>query len=354
MKPSFRLTLTTLSLLALLHPYSVRAQQLPDSSPSPSPASAETRAASDERSELDVLRDQMLDLQQQRASLSLRYTDLSPKMQVLDSKIKLLNDRLDQIKTYNFVKDQGRFTKLNQEIADHQARLKENLPPTPQHQILPIEDRIKALESVVVWEQYNISTPRAGLFQFNGGHPLDLIRAASDRFHLPWLGIVTIPATQDQVHVPPFTVYITHPNTILLTYNWMAESDPSLGKWNWQNDAENPDLIIFEAPRASSSPTPAEEMKVRAFSVAWGDPEKWGNLKSEIDIAKSQALDFMRQRGEIASAQALDGTITGINENTKVMVVIGSQTYIDMVASIVSAYQENSATQVQRVLGPHP
>jgi hypothetical protein len=74
---------------------------------------------------------------------------------------------------------------------------------------------------------------------------LDLIAAASERFHLPWLGIVTLPGAQSSIQVPAFTLFVQQPEDILKMYDWLAKSDPSLGEWEWQGNAAHPDVLML-------------------------------------------------------------------------------------------------------------
>jgi hypothetical protein len=349
MKKSSTLTLGILSTVVLLLSNAACGwSQQQETTASGQPTVDQSRAEDEARDAAEMKKGMLAVLHAQRQQLLLTKSAQSPEVEALDARIQEVEIELSNLNEAKATAEQAKVNKLNQEIADLQARKAEKAKPNPEDRILPIDERIKALQAVVEWDRSNGSVPRTGLFEFGGGQPLDLIRAASERFHLPWPGIVTLPVTQDRVRVPPFTVFVRQPNDILLTYNWMAESDPSLGKWNWQNDAENPDVLIFEAPRNDPSKTPESEPKVKAFSVAGIEKEKWNSLVAEITEANAAARNFIQvqevKAGLPPDTERMDGTILGINEGTKVLVAVGPQSYIDMVESILWAFEANRET----------
>jgi len=342
-----KLTLATLFIFSflLLQPPSLPAQE-PDASPTAAPASS----TADIQSELALLRQQMADLR-------LRYAPVHPEVILLQARIDALTAALkdqdtlaqDQAAAKVTAEAQARAAKYSQEIADLQARqagMQKNPPgANPSEDIIPIQDRITALQAAADWDKSHASTPRVGLFEFNGGHPVDLIRAASDRFHLGWPGIVTLPGNQDSIRIPQFSVYVNQPSDILNMYNWLAKSDPSMGRWDCKGDPENPDLLILTAPHIDPSNPQAPEMKVKAFSVADIYDKHWPALMAAINDADRDFHSYMANYNQGPEARSMQGACAGVDESTKIFVVIGTQSYIDMVGSVISAFEANPGMQ---------
>ncbi len=241
-----------------------------------------------------------------------------------------------------------------QELADLQAREAELTKTNPNGQNPETEDvarRVKALQDVIDWTKAHGPPQQSGLFEFGGGPAWRLITAASEHFHLPWEAIASLSDPQYRVLVPRFILYVRQPEDILKTYNWLAENNPSMGKWIWKGDAANPDALIL-IPQKNPPDSPESEIKVRALSLAAIPQARWNAMEDEIETSREEAESFMR-RSENASVQPLDGTIQ-LNPGTRNLVAIGSQSYIDMVASVVAAFQAVAQAQPESAPSPTP
>jgi len=315
-------------------------------------ADGSDKEIADLQSQLDLLK-------QQRAVLQQTDSDAHPTMMALDARMKAISAMLDALQRkrddeLKRVDELAGFSKassdkLVKEIADLQGRQADSKNPNarvnPEDQLIPLDDRIKSLQAAADWEKANPGAPRTGLFAFGGGSPADFIREASSQFHLPWLGIVTLPVPDPNtvpdpniIDVPPFNVFVQQPSDILNMYNELARDDESLGVWQWEGDPGNPDSLMLDVPRARTPNRSGADMKVKAFSVAGIHSTKWDALNNAIEEAAMRAQEYMVRRHETVGG--LEG-ICRIDSDSRVLVAIGQQSYIDMVESMVSSFATN-------------
>jgi hypothetical protein len=330
------LTLAILSALALLLAPSLRAQE-PQASASPTPIATGDNSAEEQRlqAHLDDLKDQLAVL------LSTGHTELHPKVQSVQAEIAAVTQQLltlkaeDQAQT-NGPTDSTRIAILEQELADLKAH-----PDVASTVVTQV--RIDAIQAVLDWKNAHQQATLNGLFQFGGGTPVEFLLAADQRFHLAWLGIATLPKTQESIQVPPFSVYITQPTDVLNMYNWLAANNPLLGKWEWQGDGETPNALILQAPQADASSELAKELRVKAFSLAGIPKNHWDQLVEEVYSTKRGVEDYYGNPSIIdgRAPSTVQGKILGIQPDSKILAAAGTQSFIDLVDSVVAAFKAN-------------
>lgn len=344
------LTLATLPVLALLLTPSLRAQE-PQPSASPTTIATGDNSAEEQRlqAHLDDLKDQLAVL------LSTGHTELHPKVQSVQAEIAAVTQQLVTLKAEdkaqaNAPTDSTRIAMLEQELADLKAHRKS----TPWAEVVPIQNRIDDIQAVLDWKKMHQPASQNGLFQFDGGRPADLLRAADDHFHLAWLAIATLPASQDRIQVPQFSVYVTQPADVLNMYNWLADNNPSLGKWEWRGDAETPNTLILQAPQADAASEPGKELKVKAFSLAGIPKNHWDQLVEEVYTTKRGVEDYYGNPSIIdgPAPSTVQGKILGIQPDSKILAAAGTQSFIDLVDSVVAAFKANWDVEIPP--GPAP
>jgi hypothetical protein len=187
-----------------------------------------------------------------------------------------------------------------------------------------------------------------GDFNFPGGSPSDFAAKLTEVYGVDWNG-VQIPQNADNFRVPPFrkesdlddaNIYdsSSSPAAVVALYNSIANRYPGMGQWSWEGNIYKPQFIMLANAVAPAAPA----LKVKALPL--GDiPEKsWGGLEEDVRNAQDEALAAQRNITGVATA-SFDGRIL-VQANSKILVSIGTPGYIEMVESVVAAYEKNAAS----------
>jgi hypothetical protein len=193
--------------------------------------------------------------------------------------------------------------------------------------------------------QTNTNAVRPHTFIFDGGNPRDFVRAVEKYYGADWSSIAEIPGEMKYaVRIPKLRVpwqqriyknrsaEVENVNALITLYNRLAEHRPELGTLVVEGDPLKPSAVMFVPDqtwrKAQSS------FKVRAFSLGQIPKSDWAKLRQDIAEAHSTAMDFAQQTG---ASFTMQGDVN-IHESTRLLVATGSETYVDMVGSIVEAY----------------
>ncbi len=212
-----------------------------------------------------------------------------------------------------------------------------------------------------------------GDFTFPGGSPRDFLAAIEKRYQVDWLSIASIPAELGDVRVPrlripdgllalgleqggasgaafdamqiaqggdsnPFAAKLWG---IVTLYNRLAEHEPQLGTLVVEADPfhpEKPYAVMLVPDKRSASAQ--DHLRIKAFPLRGIPESQWSKLEEDIARAKDVAAG-VSQRGETAFAiQVLKG-VAQIHRETNLLVAYGPESFVEMVDSIVAAYQAN-------------
>jgi hypothetical protein len=184
------------------------------------------------------------------------------------------------------------------------------------------------------------------VFNFPGGTPRDFMQAVEKHFKVDWLSIASIPDFVQQPQVPKLR-YTAGPTTAISAhqladlYNRVSERSPELGTLVVEGDYSKPSVVMLVPNRSREREQP--RIKVKAFPI-WGLSDSVRDkLRADIEQARVEAIDYAVQRGgDSLAIRSLEGTVA-IHSDTKLLVAIGPESYVEMVASIVAAYGDRAA-----------
>ena len=341
MKSSNKLTVTLILAALTLVWRSARAQDQPIATPAPAETSGSAEGATDHRN-LEAMKAELDRLKEERAELATKFTEKGPRMMAVMVRIAQLEN---SIATYQKAGAEEMIKKMETELNDLNAQLgelKKTGGKAAEPNISGIEDRIETLESALAWNRAHDPAQASGLFEFKGGIPLELIRQASQYFHLDWREIATLPQRQQDIQVPAFRLYARQPTDILKLYNLLAESYPTLGKWKWQGEGASVDALVLGEPERSPL-AGASETKVIAIPLDGIQNKSMDSLMNEIEAGKEEAKEFAFGHGDRGAMASLDGTIS-LHKETGILLAVGSNSFIDMVESVVNAKKLTSPT----------
>jgi hypothetical protein len=181
------------------------------------------------------------------------------------------------------------------------------------------------------------------VFCFEGGNPLEFVMALDKHFRTRLVQILTLPETLSKTKVPKLRVAAEDPRQVLTVYNRLQS--PTLGQWRFEPDgaSQNPPgtnmNVLMLVPDKSVVANKIERSVTRVKAVALaGVPEtKWDTLISDIEAGKKY--------GEDAAAKGAGDAFGGsfrFQRESKVLIVSGSEAYIEMVESFVTAHRVNA------------
>jgi hypothetical protein len=186
------------------------------------------------------------------------------------------------------------------------------------------------------------------LFIFEGGNPIDFIVALDKHFRTRLIQILTLPDLLRRTEVPKLQVAADDPREVLSVYNRLQS--PTLGQWRYEPEANAQKAsgtnmnVLMLVPDKSVVAGKTERMKVKALALAGVPEAKWGMLTRDLDQARAY--------GEEAAKGASDvfGGSFRIQRDSKVLIVSGSEGYIEMVESLVGAHRMNAEIEAKASL----
>lgn len=205
---------------------------------------------------------------------------------------------------------------------------------------------LAALHPVQAQETNEVSLEEKGkrrVFSFEGGNPFDFVMALDKHFRTRLVQILTLPETLSRTRVPKLRVAAEDPREVLNLYNRLES--PTLGRWRFEPPSHLPGTnlnVLMLVPDKNATNAKLEPgIKVKGIALA-GVPEgKWEALIRDIEEAQAVA---QQARG---AEDAFAGS-TRIQRDSKVLIVFGSDTYLEMVDSFVSAHRLNAEVDARK------
>ncbi|HTB62044.1 MAG TPA: hypothetical protein VK737_00535 [Opitutales bacterium] len=197
-------------------------------------------------------------------------------------------------------------------------------------------------------------------FQFEGGTPIQFLDAIRDHYGVDWDN-VQIPPELQNARVPAFRESNDPEDfnaasdcpvlAIVQLYNSIANHMPGIGHWDFNGDIYHPS-IAFLVPDAKAAASPTKAIKVKALPLeAFADSDgkkldeaKIGSLLKDIDATAAQATKVTA--GTVAD---LTGNVS-VQSDSRILVVIGTQSYLDLVESVIAAHLENQRLNLEHQL----
>lgn len=228
----------------------------------------------------------------------------------------------------------------------------------------------------VVFQEINAPEYEIGLkvtyqeFHFPGGTPGEFVAALEKHFGVDW-SVAQIPPEMRNVRVPEFRIgdethlinrdtegrdvdsgeaaRLTNVGRVVSLYNAIAAKYPAIGKWNAVNadgtrdeDYYRPSIILLSPPAAGNESEKAPSMKVKALPLEGIPENQWSSVKRGIEMAQSTANEDLRNANP--PGELVDGKVS-IQAESKTLVVVGTQAYIDLAESVVAADYKNEAVE---------
>ena len=181
----------------------------------------------------------------------------------------------------------------------------------------------------------NLLGPKA--FVFSGGSFNQFVTALTEHYGTNLTQMLDWP-DDPPMRIPKMRVGPTHWIGVLKTYNTIsAEGDGFLGKWIfnppfWNGyPAPMPETLVFVPPK----PAVADgEVQVRAFPIRGMPKATMDKLREAIE---QQAAQIRRR---FRDDSAIRGEVN-VHEGTGLLVAAGGKTYVDLVGTLVEAFNVN-------------
>ncbi len=185
-------------------------------------------------------------------------------------------------------------------------------------------------------------------FTFPGGTPRQFLEAVQQQCQVDWSSVAEIPTEMADAHIPKLRI---HPGSVgpsprvegagndplaglVSLYNQLGEQKPELGRLIVKGDLTKPSVVMFVPDKAATDTQP--KIKVKAFSIWPITDAEAGKLLEDIERAKGEAMDYASRRGGATGLRALEGRVA-IHKETSLLVATGTESFVDMVESIVNA-----------------
>src|SRR5438477_2479659 len=202
---------------------------------------------------------------------------------------------------------------------------------------------------------YGNHTEKKKVFIFDGGNPIDFIVALDKHFRTRLIQVLTLPETLSRTQVPKLRVAADDPREVLTLYNRLQS--PTLGQWRFEPEgaAQNPPStnmnVLMLVPDKSAVAGKVERglIKVKGVALAGVPEAKWDALARDIDEA--------RRYGAEAASKGVANVFEGsfhFQRESKVLIVSGSEAYLEMAESLVSAHRVNAEIETKAVSGSKP
>jgi hypothetical protein len=209
---------------------------------------------------------------------------------------------------------------------------------------------LTALHPVQAQETNGVSVEakdKKKVFSFEGGNPFDFVVALDKHFRTRLVQILTLPETLSRTKVPKLRVAAEDPREVLNLYNRLES--PTLGRWRFEPPQHIPGTnmnVLMLVPDKSVATGKMERSgtKVKGIALAGVPEAKWEALMRDIEKARAYGED---------AAKGLDddfGGSTRVQPDSKVLIVVGSEAYLEMVESLVSAHRMNAEIEAKKAL----
>jgi hypothetical protein len=185
------------------------------------------------------------------------------------------------------------------------------------------------------------------VFIFEGGNPIDFVMALDKHFRTRLVQILTLPEKLSRTQVPKLRLAADDPREVLTLYNRL--DSPTLGQWRFepgpaQNAAStNLNVLMLVPDKSAAGKQERPAIKVKGVALANVPEAKWEALTRDIDEAR-------RYVGVYVAAKGLGDVFEGsfrFQRESKVLIVSGSEAYVEMVESLVAAHRLNAEIETK-------
>ncbi|HKS36877.1 MAG TPA: hypothetical protein VJW76_06800 [Verrucomicrobiae bacterium] len=185
------------------------------------------------------------------------------------------------------------------------------------------------------------------IFVFEGGNPIDFVVALDRHFRTRLVQILTLPEKLSRTQVPKLRVAANDPREVLTVYNRLES--PTLGQWRFEPEsaAQNPpatnlNVLMLEPDKTAADGRMERAVtKVKGVALAGVPQPKWEALTRDINDARSHGEEATKGVGDV-----LEGSFR-FQRESKVLIVSGSEAYIEMVESLVAAHRMNAEIEAK-------
>jgi hypothetical protein len=185
------------------------------------------------------------------------------------------------------------------------------------------------------------------VFSFEGGNPFDFVVALDKHFRTRLVQILTLPETLSRTRVPKLRVAANDPREVLDLYNRLES--PTLGRWRFEppqyKPGTNMNVLMLVPDKNAAAGKLEQSTKVKGIALAGVPETKWEALLRDIDQARAYGERAIATKG---SSDAFEGSIR-VQRDSKVLIVVGSEAYLEMVESLVSAHRMNAEIEAKTV-----
>jgi hypothetical protein len=192
--------------------------------------------------------------------------------------------------------------------------------------------------------------PDVVAFSFPGGTPVQFLEAVQQQYNADWASVVDIPKEMADVRIPRLRIdreglmalgHGTDVGTeslgaVISLYNKLGEQKPELGRLIVQGGLMKPSAVMFVPDKALTDTQ--TKVKVKAFSLYGINDAERAKLEEDIDRARKEATEYASRLRGSTSRRGLEGTVA-IHNETSLLVATGPEPFVDMVESIVTAWQ---------------
>ena len=195
-------------------------------------------------------------------------------------------------------------------------------------------------------------TGKRKVFSFEGGTPIDFVIALDKHFRTRLVQILTLPETLSRTRVPKLRVAADDPREVLSLYNRLQS--PTLGQWRFEPDvaaksassSTNMNVLMLVPDKSVVAGKMERSVtRVKGMPLAGVPEAKWESLIRDIDEARKYGEEASKGTGD-----AFGGTIR-VQRDSKILIVAGSEAYIEMVESLVMAHRMNAEIEAKTAPG---
>jgi hypothetical protein len=186
-------------------------------------------------------------------------------------------------------------------------------------------------------------------FAFPGGTPVQFLDAVQRQYRVDWLSMADIPKEMADVHIPRLRISEASLGSLtgavgpdkwlsglVSLYNLVGQKKPELGSLLVQGNLAKPSVVMFVPGKAMTDAQ--SSIRVKAFSISGISDAERAKLQEDIDRSQREAMVYASLLQGPSGPHSLDGTVAMHNE-TRLLVATGTESFVEMVESIVAACQ---------------
>jgi hypothetical protein len=176
-------------------------------------------------------------------------------------------------------------------------------------------------------------------FYFGGGTPYNFVEAVRGHFGVQW-GISTIPDEMRNARVPALrlkTEVVRDVEKLVRLYNSIGEQNPEMGQWVLEGAPERPDVLLLVPGRKPGTQPERDPAKARAVVLRGIPLQQWNRVEKDIQRGHEELLKMP------GKTELLGRSHFRLHTDSEILMAYGSEPFLQMVESIVTAHSENTA-----------